>query len=257
MDVIRTQGDIAGLKAQTDPAALAGNNLAGALASGASPYLATEIRKLTTNPLTGKVDVASNAMAHAVLGAVTAQLNNQSAVAGGLGAGGGELAAGLAGGLATGDTGGAVTAGQAGKNAVENNSLSGDKARAAVKESAEAMKAQVRETLGEGSLSQLVNGTINALADGGDSVLGSADYAADAAMALTACAIGDSYCTKAMSDLSGKNQTVADSVSALMNGDTWEGIKTLAQKANQGDQLALEGMGGADGWHPYSGQENP
>ncbi|MBD8216947.1 hypothetical protein IFU29_21965, partial [Erwinia persicina] len=52
MDVIRTQGDIAGLKAQTDPAALA---------SGASPYLATEIRKLTTNPLTGKVDVASNA----------------------------------------------------------------------------------------------------------------------------------------------------------------------------------------------------
>jgi len=155
MDVIRTQGDIAGLKAQTDPAALAGNNLAGALASGASPYLATEIRKLTTNPLTGKVDVASNAMAHAVLGAVTAQLNNQSAVAGGLGAGGGELAAryiagqlfpgraadqlsesekqqvsalselaaGVAGGLATGDTGGAVTAGQAGKNAVDNNFL--------------------------------------------------------------------------------------------------------------------------------------
>ncbi|WP_230199858.1 hemagglutinin repeat-containing protein, partial [Serratia marcescens] len=96
MDVIRTQGDIAGLKAQKDPAALAqareqleksgkptndaavmqraydnamrqygtgsdlqkaaqavtgaltalaGNNLAGALASGASPYLATEIKK--------------------------------------------------------------------------------------------------------------------------------------------------------------------------------------------------------------------
>ncbi|MEI2684460.1 hemagglutinin repeat-containing protein [Erwinia aphidicola] len=209
MDVIRTQGDIAGLKAQTDPAALAqareqlkkddkpfresdvlqraynnamqqygtgsdlqkaaqavtgaltalaGNNLAGALASGASPYLATEIKKLTTNPLTGKVDVTSNAMAHAVLGAVTAQLNNQSAVAGGLGAGGGELAAryiagqlfpgktaeqlsesekqqvsalsqlaaGLAGGLATGDTGGAVAAAQAGKNAVENNFLGGN-----------------------------------------------------------------------------------------------------------------------------------
>ncbi|WP_460523454.1 VENN motif pre-toxin domain-containing protein, partial [Erwinia aphidicola] len=206
MDVIRTQGDIAGLKAQTDPAALAqareqlkkddkpfresdvmqraynnamqqygtgsdlqkaaqavtgaltalaGNNLAGALASGASPYLATEIKKLTTNPLTGKVDVTSNAMAHAVLGAVTAQLNNQSSLAGGLGAGGGELAAryiagqlfpgktadqlsesekqqvsalsqlaaGLAGGLATGDTGGAVTAAQAGKNAVEDNFL--------------------------------------------------------------------------------------------------------------------------------------
>ncbi|MEL5296033.1 hemagglutinin repeat-containing protein [Serratia nevei] len=207
MDVIRTQGDIAGLKAQKDPAALsqareqleksgkptndaavmqraydnamrqygtgsdlqkaaqavtgaltalAGKNLAGALASGASPYLATEIKKLTTNPLTGEVDVAANTMAHAVLGAVTAQLNNQSAAAGGLGAGGGELAAryiagqlfpgktkeqlsesekqqvsalsqlaaGLAGGLATGDTAGAVTGGQAGKNAVENNALS-------------------------------------------------------------------------------------------------------------------------------------
>ena len=207
MDVIRTQGEIAGQKARTDPdalsqareqlikdgkpvsdaavtqraydnamqqygtgsdlqkaaqavtgalTALAGNNLSGALASGASPYLATEIRKLTTTD--GEVNVAANAMAHAVLGAVTAQLNNQSAVAGGLGAGGGELAAryiagqlfpgrtaeqlsesekqqvsalselaaGLAGGLATGDTGGAVTAAQAGKNAVENNLLGGN-----------------------------------------------------------------------------------------------------------------------------------
>ncbi|GAB2948249.1 hemagglutinin repeat-containing protein [Hafnia psychrotolerans] len=207
MDVIRTQGEIAGLKAQTDPGALsqareqltkdgkpasnadvmqraynnarqqygtgsdlqkaaqavtgtltalAGNNLAGALASGASPYLATEIKKLTTTD--GQVNVAANAMAHAVLGAVTAQLNNQSAIAGGLGAGGGELAAryiagqlfpdkkpeqlsesekqqvsalsqlasGLAGGLATGDAGGAVIAAQAGKNTVENNYLSAD-----------------------------------------------------------------------------------------------------------------------------------
>ncbi|RLM10083.1 hypothetical protein BIY27_14990 [Gibbsiella quercinecans] len=213
MDVIRTQGDIAGLKAQRDPAALAqareqlegeakgkpvsdaavmkqaydnamqqygtgsdlqkaaqavtgaltalaGNNLAGALASGASPYLATEIKKRV-----GEDNIAANAMAHAVLGAVTAQLNNQSAVAGGLGAGGGELAAryiagqlfpgktaeqlsesekqqvsalselatGLAGGLATGDTGGAVTAAQAGKNAVENNFLSATKAEDLIK----------------------------------------------------------------------------------------------------------------------------
>ncbi|HHK8329988.1 TPA: hemagglutinin repeat-containing protein, partial [Serratia marcescens] len=202
MDVIRTQGDIAGLKAQKDPVALAqareqleksgkptndaavmqraydnamrqygtgsdlqkaaqavtgtltalaGNNLAGALASGASPYLATEIKKRV-----GEDNIVANAMAHAVLGAVTAQLNNQSAAAGGLGAGGGELAAryiagqlfpgktaeqlsesekqqvsalsqlaaGLAGGLATGDTAGTVTGGQAGKNAIENNYLS-------------------------------------------------------------------------------------------------------------------------------------
>lgn len=144
MDVIRTQGEIAGLKAQKEPGALAqarkqleksgksfsdaevmrrayenamqqygtgsglqktaqavtgvltalaGNNLPGALTNAASPYLATEIKKLTTNPMTGKVDVTANVMAHAVLGAVTAQLNNQSAAAGGLGAGGGELAA--------------------------------------------------------------------------------------------------------------------------------------------------------------------
>ncbi|MDE1509061.1 hemagglutinin repeat-containing protein [Serratia nevei] len=192
MDVIRTQGDINGLKAaltahpelkgnetalkQTDAyrkamkeygtgsdlqkaaqavtgtlTALAGNNLAGALASGASPYLATEIKKRV-----GEDNIVANAMAHAVLGAVTAQLNNQSAAAGGLGAGGGELAAryiagqlfpgktaeqlsesekqqvsalsqlaaGLAGGLATGDTAGTVTGGQAGKNAIENNYLS-------------------------------------------------------------------------------------------------------------------------------------
>ncbi len=203
MDVIRTQGDIAGLKAQKDPvalaqareqleksgkpttdaavmqraydnamrhygtgsdlqkAALAGNNLAGALASGASPYLATEIKKRV-----GEDNIAANAMAHAVLGAVTAQLNNQSATAGGLGAGGGELAAryiagqlfpgktaeqlsesekqqvstlsqlaaGLAGGLATGDTAGAVTGGQAGKNAVENNYLSSTESRSLDKE---------------------------------------------------------------------------------------------------------------------------
>ena len=201
MDIARTQGEIAALKAQKDPAALnaareqlaaggkpytesdvaqqaynnaqaewgtgsnvqkamqavtgaltalAGNNLAGALASGASPYLATEIKKRI-----GEDNVAANAMAHAVLGAVTAELNNQSALAGGVGAGGGELtarfimeklfpgkqpselsesekqqvsglsqlAAGIAGGVASGDISGAVTGGQAGKNAVENNAL--------------------------------------------------------------------------------------------------------------------------------------
>ena len=327
MDVIRTQGDIAGLKAQKDPAALAqareqleksgkptndaavmqraydnamrqygtgsdlqkaaqavtgaltalaGNNLAGALASGASPYLATEIKKLTTNPLTGEVDVAANTMAHAVLGAVTAQLNNQSAAAGGLGAGGGELAAryiagqlfpgktaqqlsesekqqvsalsqlaaGLAGGLATGDTAGAVTGGQAGKNAVENNSLSGDKARESVKQAAESLKNQVREKLGEGTTSAIANAIINGLADTGDAALGSADYAADAAMALASCAAGDSYCSKAMSDLAGKNQAVADTVTALMQSETWSAVKDTLVQASEGNQAALEATGG-------------
>ncbi|CAI1845705.1 Possible hemagglutinin (DUF638) [Serratia quinivorans] len=192
MDIIRTQGDINGLKAAkaANPTekdvkvlrnsdaykktmesygtgsdmqraaqavtgalqALAGNNLAGALASGAAPYLAREIKARI-----GDDNVAANAMAHAVLGAITAQLNNQSAVAGAVGAGGGELvarvilsemfqgrkisdltesekqqvsalsqlAAGLAGGLAADSGAGVVTGSQAAKNAVENNLLGG------------------------------------------------------------------------------------------------------------------------------------
>lgn len=191
MDVIRTQGDINGLKAAKDKhpgldakalrktpeyqaemkeygtgsdiqraaqavtgalQALAGNNLAGALASGAAPYLAREIKARI-----GDDNVAANAMAHAVLGAIAAQLNNQSAVAGAVGGGGGELAAraiveirfpgrdissltegekqevsalsqlaaGLAGGLAADSSAGVVTGSQAAKNAVENNYLSG------------------------------------------------------------------------------------------------------------------------------------
>ncbi|WP_216639287.1 VENN motif pre-toxin domain-containing protein [Achromobacter ruhlandii] len=124
--------------------------MAGALDSGAAPYLATEIKRRI-----GEDNPAANAMAHAVLGAVTARLNGQSPLAGGLGAGGGELAArviarrlfpgkdpdalsetekqqvsalsqlaaGIAGGLATGDTAGGLTGAQAGRNAVENNFL--------------------------------------------------------------------------------------------------------------------------------------
>jgi len=189
MDVIRTQGDINGLQtakakypgldakalretpeykaemqkygtgsdlqkaAQAVTGALqglAGNNLAGALAAGAAPYLATEIKTRV-----GEANPAANAMAHAVLGAITAELNHQSGVAGAVGAGGGELAArviagelfpgrkvaelsesekqqvsvlsqlaaGLAGGVAAGNTAGAVAGSQAGKNAVENNFL--------------------------------------------------------------------------------------------------------------------------------------
>ncbi|MFJ3005706.1 VENN motif pre-toxin domain-containing protein [Serratia liquefaciens] len=189
MDIVRTQGDINGLQKAKDKhpgldakalrktleyqaemqkygtgsdmqraaqavtgalQALAGNNLAGALASGAAPYLAKEIKARV-----GENNVAANAMAHALLGAITAQLNNQSAVAGAVGAGGGELAArviteirfpgrdinsltegekqevsalsqlaaGLAGGIASDSTAGAVAASQAGKNAIENNFL--------------------------------------------------------------------------------------------------------------------------------------
>ncbi|MCB5321722.1 hemagglutinin repeat-containing protein [Yersinia intermedia] len=131
---------------------LAGGDMAKALAGGSAPYLAEVIHNMTTDPVTGKVNTEANLMAHAVLGAVVAQVNGNSALAGASGAVMGEyiaqkmypginredlteeqrqtisalgtLAAGLAGGLAGGSTADAVAGAQAGKNAVENNYLS-------------------------------------------------------------------------------------------------------------------------------------
>ncbi|MFW5393436.1 hemagglutinin repeat-containing protein [Yersinia sp. 2544 StPb PI] len=130
---------------------LAGGDMAKALAGGSAPYLAEVIHNMTTDPVTGKVNTEANLMAHAVLGAVVAQVNGNSALAGASGAAMGEyiaqkmypginredlteeqrqtisalgtLAAGLAGGLAGGSTADAVTGAQAGKNALENNNL--------------------------------------------------------------------------------------------------------------------------------------
>ncbi|MEI7348139.1 NucA/NucB deoxyribonuclease domain-containing protein [Dickeya chrysanthemi] len=127
---------------------------------------------------------------------------------------------------------------------VENNSLAGDNARQSVKESAEWWKKQVRDKLGEGTTSATANSIINAIADSGDSAIGSADYVADAAMALASCAAGDSYCNKALSDLSGKNQAVADSVSALMKSETWAAVADTIKQASGGNQAALEATGG-------------
>ncbi|HDL8287174.1 TPA: VENN motif pre-toxin domain-containing protein, partial [Yersinia enterocolitica] len=107
---------------------------------------------MTTDPVTGKVNTEANLMAHAVLGAVVAQVNGNSALAGASGAAMGEyiaqqmypginredlteeqrqtisalgtLAAGLAGGVVGNSTADAVAGAQAGKNAVENNYLS-------------------------------------------------------------------------------------------------------------------------------------
>nr|WP_228758171.1 hypothetical protein [Citrobacter freundii] len=94
--------------------------------------------------------------------------------------------------------------------------LSDDKAREAAKQAAESLKSQVREKLSEGTTSAIANAIINGLADTCDVALGSVDYVADAAMALASCTAVDNYCNKAISDLAGKNQTVADSVIALM-----------------------------------------
>ncbi|MGE4879535.1 VENN motif pre-toxin domain-containing protein [Yersinia enterocolitica] len=131
---------------------LAGGNMAQALAGASAPYLAEVIHNMTTDPVTGKVNTEANLMAHAVLGAVVAQVNGNSALAGASGAAMGEyiaqqmypgikredlteeqrqtisalgtLAAGLAGGLTGDSTADAVAGAQAGKNAVENNYLS-------------------------------------------------------------------------------------------------------------------------------------
>ncbi|VGP79476.1 16S rRNA endonuclease CdiA [Klebsiella variicola] len=154
------------------------------------------------------------------------------------------ISAGMAGGLAGDSTASAVAGAQGGKNAVENNSLAGEQARATVKQAAESLKNQVRDKLGEGTTSSIANGIINALADTGDAALGSADYAADAVMALASCAVGDSYCNKALSDLSGKNQAVADSVAALMKSETWSAVVGTVKQAAGGNQAALEATGG-------------
>ncbi|KLF13031.1 hemagglutinin, partial [Klebsiella aerogenes] len=116
---------------------LAGGNLAGALAGASAPELAHLLKSTEDNP-------AVNAIAHAILGGAVAALQGNSAAAGAIGAGGGELAAraianmlypnvdklseeqkqtvsalasisaGMAGGIATGNTAGAATGAGAG-----------------------------------------------------------------------------------------------------------------------------------------------
>ncbi|RAT13696.1 hypothetical protein AU496_11145 [Lonsdalea populi] len=260
--------------------ALAGGDIKAALAQGAAPYLAGMVKEITTDnadysTLT-ETQKLNNLMAHAILGGVVAELSGGNGAAGAISAATGELAApaialvlygtsdskeltsqqkdnisalatlasGIAGGVSSDSTAGAATGAQAGKNAVENNSLSGDKARESVKQSAEYWKEQIRDKLGNGTTSSMANGIINAIADTGDTAIGSADYVADTAMALASCATGDGYCDKALSDLSGKNQAVADSVKALMQSETWSAVADTIKQASEGNQAALEATGG-------------
>jgi len=132
---------------------LAGGNIAGALAGASAPELANIIgHRAGIND-----DEAAKAIAHAILGGVTAALQGNSAAAGAVGAASGELvataiarqlypdtdpskltedqkqtvsalasvSAGIAGGIAGGNTAGAAAGASAGKNAVENNLLGG------------------------------------------------------------------------------------------------------------------------------------
>ncbi|WP_411910345.1 hemagglutinin repeat-containing protein, partial [Pectobacterium versatile] len=136
--------------------ALAGGDIQKAIASGASPYLAQLVKDVTIPKDESKItasDIAANAMAHAVVGAVVAQLSGQDAAAGAIGASSGELAAravmakvypgkttndlteeekqsvsalstlasGLVSGLAGNSSASAASGAQSGRNAVENN----------------------------------------------------------------------------------------------------------------------------------------
>ncbi|MGC6388928.1 hemagglutinin repeat-containing protein [Ewingella sp. S1.OA.A_B6] len=135
-------------------------NINGAIAGGVSPLIAREIKSHTLNA-DNTPNVAANAMAHAVWGAVAAQMSGGNAAAGAAGAFSGELAArfiadyyyhadtqekidnlsqsdrqeisllstlaaGVAGAVAGDSTASATTGAQAGKNAVENNLLGGN-----------------------------------------------------------------------------------------------------------------------------------
>lgn len=121
-------------------------NFAGALAGGAAPYLAHSIKEMTAG------DDNANLFAHVVLGAVVAQAQGNSALAGGTGAGLGELVArqlypgkrsdqlteterqtvsalstlagGLAGALTSDGDVNTIAGALAAKNAVENNHVS-------------------------------------------------------------------------------------------------------------------------------------
>ncbi|EOI3556376.1 hemagglutinin repeat-containing protein [Cronobacter dublinensis] len=129
---------------------LAGGNVQAALAGGAAPYLAEQVKKQI-----GEENIAANAIAHAIVGGIVAELSGRNGLAGAAGAASGELAAkalmtelypgktasqlseeekqtlsalstlaaGLAGGVVGDSSDSAFTGAQAGKNAVENNHL--------------------------------------------------------------------------------------------------------------------------------------
>ncbi|XBW24250.1 VENN motif pre-toxin domain-containing protein [Pectobacterium colocasium] len=164
--------------------ALAGGDIQKAIASGASPYLAQLVKDVTLPKDESKItasDIAANAMAHAVVGAVVAQLSGQDAAAGAIGASSGELAAraimaeqypgktandlteeekqsvsalstlasGLISGLASNSTASAASGAQSGRNAVENNFLSSSDITTFLEKYAKAKTEEEKEKLRE------------------------------------------------------------------------------------------------------------
>ena len=245
-------------------------DITGGLAGASAPWIAEEIKKQAGDNETARL------VAHAILGAVVAELQGNSGLAGGAGAVGGEIAADiirkaiyagkdvkdlteaekqnisalaqLAAGLATaaggGDAGDVGTAISSSKNAVENNSLLGDYIREEHKGSVEYWKDQVRETVGENTISQITNGVLIAYGDTVDLGVGVADTVLDAVLALSSCTVGASYCDTAMNDLKGANQTVYDAMGAIGSGAVWDSFINNLSKAIDGDQKALEEFAG-------------
>uniref|UniRef100_UPI000A65F6DB VENN motif pre-toxin domain-containing protein n=1 Tax=Yersinia enterocolitica TaxID=630 RepID=UPI000A65F6DB len=203
---------------------LAGGDMAKALAGASAPYLAEVIHNMTTDA-NGKVNVEANLMAHAVLGAVMAQVNGNSALAGASGAVMGEyiaqqmypginredlteeqrqtisalgtLASGLAGGLAGGSTADAVAGAQAGKNALENNSLglgAGDIGfwLGNPPDCDTTCKAGIAKGIAEGNL--VVSAGIGAVAGGAMIVAATPEIAALAKAALKGCKAEPAIC---------------------------------------------------------------
>ncbi|HDL7330069.1 TPA: hemagglutinin repeat-containing protein [Yersinia enterocolitica] len=203
---------------------LAGGDMAKALAGASAPYLAEVIHNMTTDA-NGKVNVEANLMAHAVLGAVMAQVNGNSALAGASGAVIGEyiaqqmypginredlteeqrqtisalgtLAAGLAGGLAGGSTADAAAGAQAGKNALENNSLglgAGDIGfwLGNTPDCDTTCKAGIAKGIAEGNL--VVSAGIGAVAGGAMIVAATPEIAALAKAALKGCKAEPAIC---------------------------------------------------------------
>lgn len=139
---------------------LGASNLGAAAAGGMAPYIANKIKQATSKVVDGQeqTNVLANTMAHAVAGAVLAQLAGNNATAGAAGAAGGELmarailssmypgkqaseltqeqkqvvsalgqlAAQLSAGVSSGSVEGGIQGAVAGKNAVENNTLGSD-----------------------------------------------------------------------------------------------------------------------------------
>ena len=245
-------------------------DMTGGLAGASAPWLAEQI-KLHTGHMgeDGKWqtdDIAGNLIAHAILGAVVAELQGNSGLAGGAGAVAGEVAADiirkqlygkevkdlteeekqtisalsqLASGLAVatggGNIGDASAAISSSKNAVENNTESMDWWREKHKGSIDYYKDKLRETLGENTISQIINGALTAYGDTVDLGAGAADTVLDGVLALSSCAVGVNYCDTALNDLRKADQTVANAVNAIINGQAWDAIKDNFVKAANGD----------------------